>query len=169
MAKGRFHDIVAASDEFASFNKSFYVDLSKWKAFRASVALTWQRTRFEKSNLSGIPKERGVYAFTLLLESDDLPIHGYILYMGITGDDSGSELNKRYSQYLADARYMSKRPKVCAMLDKWSGDLFFNFAPVPDRRVSLRKIESSFLSAIVPPVNESDINGAVSAARKAAW
>ncbi|UHH10127.1 hypothetical protein LU699_18045 [Luteimonas fraxinea] len=151
------------------FNVQFYVDIKKWRAFKSSASLNWQRTRFLKANKSSVPKERGVYAFTVLMDSPDMPTHGYILYMGITGDSSGSDLQVRYGQYLADARRMSKRVKVCAMLDQWKDDLFFNFAPVPDKRVSLAKIERSFLSAIVPPVNKTDIDASVRDARDATW
>lgn len=169
MAKGRYHDIAFAGGEFARFNVQFYVDIKKWRAFKSSVRLDWQRTRFLSSNKSSVPKERGIYAFTVLMDSSDLPTHGYILYMGITGDTSASDLQIRYGQYLADARRMNKRLKVCMMLDQWKDDLFFNFVPIPDKRVSLAKMERSFLSAIVPPANETDIDASVRDARDATW
>lgn len=169
MGTGKYHDIVDSVRDFKLYNDNFYVDMKRWKTFQSSVKLDWKRIRFEQANRVKIPKERGIYAFTLLLDSTDLPIHGYILYMGITGDDSGADLHSRYGQYLADARRMNKRPKVCAMLDKWKGDLFFNFVPIPNKRVSLSKLERSFLSAVVPPVNEADIDAKVSGTRKAAW
>lgn len=166
---GKYVDIVADSKEFKLYNNNFYVDMKRWKTFKTTTKLDWKRIRFEKANQIKIPKERGIYAFTLLLDTEDLPIHGYILYMGITGDDSAADLHSRYGQYLADARRMNKRPKVCAMLSKWDGDLFFNFVPIPDKRISLAKLERSFLSAVVPPVNETDIEASISAARRAAW
>jgi hypothetical protein len=169
LAKGKYHDIVDSVRDFKLYNDVFYVDMKHWKSFQSRVKLNWERIRFEAANRVKIPKERGVYAFTLLLDSADLPIHGYILYMGITGDKSKANLYLRYGQYLADSRRMNKRPLVCAMLEKWKGDLFFNFVPIPDKRVSLSKLERSFLSAVVPPVNEADIDAKVSAKRKAAW
>lgn len=170
MAKGRYHDIVFAAGEFAKFNVHFYVDIKKWRAFKSSAQLDWQRTRFLTSNKSSVPQERGIYTFTVMMDDPSMPTHGYILYMGIAGDKkSGGNLQLRYGQYLADARRMNKRRKVCLMLDKWRDDLFFNFAPIPDKRVSLAKIERSFLSAIVPPINETDIEASVRDARDATW
>lgn len=169
MATGKYHDIVDSVKDFKLYHNKFYVDMRRWKTFQSRVKLDWKRIRFEQGNRVKIPKERGIYAFTVLLDSTDLPIHAYILYMGITGDNSGADLHSRYGQYLADARSMNKRPKVCAMLEMWKGDLFFNFVPIPNKRVSLSKLERSFLSAVVPPVNEADIDAKVSGKRKAAW
>lgn len=83
--------------------------------------MAWTRFRFTKGNRTFIPKERGIYVFTVALDPAPLPDHGYILYMGITGDDSESNLYKRYSQYLGT----QKRPRVYNMLERWEGDLFF--------------------------------------------
>lgn len=55
------------------------------------------------------------------------------------------------------------------MLERWEGDLFFSFVPIPDKRMSLSKIETAFLSAIRPPVNERDFEANISHTRRAAF
>lgn len=165
LKKQQFNDLLADIDHHKSSSWSVYLDLQKWRAFQASCPMKWTRFRFTRSNRPLIPKERGIYAFTVALDPSPLPEHGYILYMGITGDESESNLYKRYNQYLGT----QKRPRVYNMLKRWEGDLFFSFVPIPDRRMSLAKIEKEFLSAIRPPVNERDFEASISYARRAAF
>lgn len=165
----KFQDLVFDTDRYKASLHQFYLDLKAWRQFEFTYPLTWTKLRFDPSNRRQIPKERGIYAFTVALTPSSLPEHGYILYMGITGDDSGGTLNSRYAQYLGDLRRQDGRPKVYYMLERWKDDLFFNFVPVPDRRMSLRKIENAFLSAIRPPVNERDLEARISNARRAAF
>jgi len=99
-----------------------------------------------------------------------LPAHGYILYVGITGDESeAANLYKRYGQYLAHQRKEDGRPAVSFMLQNWAGDLFFNFVPLPNKAVNLARIESSFINALVPPINKRDIEGVLRAAKAATF
>lgn len=163
--KSRYSDLLTDIDHHKANIWSVYLDLQKWRDFQASCPMTWTRLRFTKGNRPLIPKERGIYAFTVALDPSPLPEHGYILYMGITGDESESNLYKRYGQYLGT----QKRPRVYNMLKRWEGDLFFSFVPIHDKRMSLSKIENAFLSAIRPPVNERDFEASVSCARRAAF
>ncbi len=163
--KHSYNDLLANTDHHKANLWSVYLDLMKWREFQATCPMTWTRFRFTSGNRPLIPKERGIYVFTVALDPAPLPEHGYILYMGITGDDSGSNLYKRYGQYLG----LQKRPRVYNMLERWKGDLFFSFVPIPDKRMSLSKIETAFLSAIRPPVNDRDFEASVSHARRAAF
>lgn len=163
--KHSYNDLLANTDHHKANLWSVYLDLMKWREFQATCPMTWTRFRFTRGNRPLIPKERGIYVFTVALDPAPLPEHGYILYMGITGDDSGSNLYKRYGQYLG----RQKRPRVYNMLERWKGDLFFSFVPIPDKRMSLSKIETAFLSAIRPPVNDRDFEASVSHARRAAF
>lgn len=169
MAKGKLHDLIADTDRYKASLYQFYLDLEAWRSFKSKYPLSWNKVKFDNSTRTTIPKERGIYAFTLAWDTSDLPHHGYILYLGITGDDSKANLHTRYAQYLNDLRRADKRPKVYYMLEKWKGDLFFNFVPIPDKRLSLRKIEKEFLSAIQPPINLRDMTIRVSDARRAAF
>lgn len=165
----KYQDLIADTHRYKAGLYEFFLDLEAWREFRAAFPLTWTKVRFEDANHAHIPQERGIYAFTLALEPSDLPGHGYILYVGITGDDSRGTLQSRYSQYLGHLRRQDGRPKVYYMLERWRGDLFFSFIPIPDRSLSLAKLESALLSAVKPPVNQRDLEARASNAMRAAF
>lgn len=169
MAKGKLHDLIQETDKYKASLYKFYLDLDAWRGFKSKFPLSWNKVKFDKATRTSIPKERGIYAFSLAWDTSALPDHGYILYMGITGDESNANLHSRFGQYLSELRRADKRPKVYYMLEKWKGDLFFNFVPIPDKRLSLKKLETEFLSALKPPINERDMTVSVSNARRAAF
>jgi len=167
--KGKYKDLIAEVDRIQAYRREFNVDASRWKQFQPPIALAWSKLRFSEANRSHVPKERGLYAFTLAHEPSGFPSHGFIMYIGITGDTSKATLRTRYAQYLAHLRRGNGRPKVYGMLERWDGDLFFNFVPVPDRKVSLTAIEDELLAAVLPPVNETYIKAGLQAILKDAW
>lgn len=127
------------------------------------------KTRLEEENQIHIPKERGIYAFTVELVPSKLPSHGYILYIGITGDTSAATLYSRYRQYVTNLKKENGRPAVFFMLKNWSGDLFFNYVPLARGAIDLGRMEKSLLSAVTPPVNKRDIEATITAAKAAAF
>jgi hypothetical protein len=162
-------DIVDQVAKYKAETHGFFLDVDQWKTFSSKHPLLWQKTRFEAANASAIPDERGIYAFTLELHPTQLPAHGYVMYVGITGDKSSSNLRRRFSEYLRELRDAKGRPKVRYMLKKWGKNLFFNFVPVPARAVNLAKLETAMLDAIWPPVNIRDMSADIIATRKAAF
>jgi hypothetical protein len=163
-------DIVDLVAKYKAEAHSFFLDVDQWKTFSSKHPLQWQKIRFETANAPQIPDQRGIYAFTLELLPTQLPAHGYIMYVGITGDKSpASNLRTRYSQYLRELRYSKGRPKVRYILRKWGTDLFFNFVPIPARTVNLRRLETAMLNAIWPPGNIRDMSADIMATRKAAF
>lgn len=164
-----YQDLVRDIDHYKANCWKFFLDLKAWRNFQTSFPLIWTKLRFDENNHSQIPKTRGIYAFTIALEPSLLPNHGYILYMGITGDTSEATLHSRFKQYCNDSKKKKGRPRVYNALERWNGDLFFSFVPIPDKRRSLSKIEREFLSAIIPPINERDITASISNARRAAF
>lgn len=146
---------------------SFFLDAKRWRSFKTRFRLDWKKERFDQSALAGIPQERGIYAFTLELTGLKLPPHGYILYVGIAGDTSGSNLQKRYRQYLQELRSESGRPAVFYMMRNWPDDLFFNFVALPNKKVDLAKLERAFINSVMPPVNKRDFEAKIAAVRQA--
>lgn len=164
---GKHHDIVAQTKRYKSEQHSFFLDLASWKKFKTKYALNWTKIRFETASHSSVPKERGIYAFSVELSPGKLPAHGYIMYVGITGQDSDANLYKRYAQYLVDQRDQNGRPAVTYMLNNWDGDLFFSYVPLPNKKVDLHKMEKALLNAVRPPVNKRDLDATISAPRAA--
>ncbi len=166
---GIHSDLVNQTKRYKGDLHEFSLSMAQWRKFKTRYKLDWQKTRFEEANHVHIPKERGIYAFTVELSPGKLPHHGYILYIGITGDTSAATLNSRYRQYVANLKKEDGRPAVFFMLKNWSGDLFFNYVPLARSSVDLAKIEKSLLSAVIPPVNKRDIEATITAAKAAAF
>lgn len=166
---GKHHDLVNFTKKYKGELAEFFMDLKSWRRFKTRHTLVWQKIRFGEAHLGSVPKERGIYAFTVELSPTKLPGHGYILYVGITGDNSEANLYKRYAQYLRHLKNQDGRPAVYYMLKNWSDDLFFNFVPVPNATVDLAKIEKSIINAVIPPVNKRDLEATISSAKAAAF
>jgi len=162
-------DLVNATKRYKGELHEFFLDFSGWRKFKSKHRLDWQKLQFTRANKRIVPPVRGIYAFTIELTPSKLPTHGYILYIGLAGDASASNLKVRYGQYLQDQEKDKGRPKVLFMLKNWAGDLQFNFVPLPDTKVDLAKLESGLLNAIRPPINILDFSSQITAVRKAAF
>jgi hypothetical protein len=166
---GKHHDLVNFTKKYKGELHEFFLDLKRWRKFKTRHKLNWQKARFGDASHASIPKERGIYVFTMELAPGKLPLHGYILYVGITGDNSDANLHKRYAQYLGNLRNEDGRPAVYYMLKNWADDLFFNFVPLTDQNIDLEKMEKSFIDAVIPPINKRDFDADVMAAKAAAF
>jgi hypothetical protein len=161
--------VLAATDRFKAYSHTFNLDLARWRKFKAPCALNWNVLRFLPSSRHQVPAVRGIYVFTLKLEPSDFPEHGMILYMGITGNTSAATLRTRFAQYLQGQARVDERPKVLDMLLRHDGHLFFNFVPIPDTTIDLAALETNFLNAVNPPINERDYSGDIGHTVKSAW
>lgn len=123
-----------------------------WKAYRLSVALSWQAVKFTYANAHLIPKTRGVYTFLVQPGIANHPKCSYLLYVGET---EGQNFKIRYRQYLRESRAGDKsaRPHVTDMLEKWDGFLWFCFAPI-GRAELIEAVENALLAAYLPPSNK---------------
>ncbi len=166
---GKHHDLVNFTNRYKAAKHEFYMDLTQWRIFKSKRRLDWEKVRFNESHHASVPKVRGIYVFTVELAPSDLPIHGYIMYVGITGHDSKANLYKRYSQYLRQLKNQDGRPAVYYMLDNWCDDLFFNYVAIPDKAVDLSELEKSIINAIIPPVNKRDLEAEITSAKAAVF
>jgi hypothetical protein len=165
----KHHDLVNFTKKYKGALHEFFLDLKHWRRFKFRRKLVWQKVRFSTADQASVPSERGIYCFTVELAPGKLPGHGYILYVGITGDNSDANLHKRYAQYLRHLKNEDGRPAVYYMLKNWSDDLFFNFVPIPDTAVDLSKLEKSIINAVIPPVNKRDLDADITSAKAAAF
>ena len=163
-------DLVASTKKLKSESHSFHMDLNRWRRFKSRHSLQWQKVRFDRENQDLIPEQRGIYVFTVELEPSKLPVHGYMMYVGITGHESErANLRKRFSQYLRHQRTDSGRPRIRYLLQNWKGDLYFNFVPLPQTNVDLETMEAAFINAVYPPVNRRDFDAELGPAIIAAF
>ncbi len=164
---GKHLDLVDHTKRLKAEAYEFYLDLTSWRKFRSAAQLNWQKLRFGNAAAPNVPQQRGIYAFTVELDPSQLPAHGYIMYVGITGNKSNANLRRRFNQYLANLRNKDGRPRIYFMLDNWKDHLFFNFVPISDKNVDLVTIERDFLNAVMPPANQADFGGRIMAAKAA--
>ncbi len=165
----KFYDLVDTTKKYKGDLHSFYLSMKSWRKFKSKYKLDWHKARFEPSVHATIPTVRGMYVFTLELSPGKLPMHGYILYVGITGNTSAATLHTRYGQYLLHLKNKDGRPAVRYMLENWRDDLFFNFVPLSDLKIDLAKIEKAFINAVMPPVNKRDFEATIAAPKAAAF
>ena len=159
-----------ATNEIAKFKVPFVLSPERMTADQYSIAnLNWKSVTYGKAELTKVPNNRrGVYAFAISQESNVLPPHGYILYIGIAGRDSDRPLRARYREYL-DPKKVLKRSGVARMIGTWGDNLRFFFAPVDDdfSTVSLQELEKELNTALMPPFTELDMDADVKRKRRA--
>jgi len=162
-------DIVNITKKYKSELHGFFLDTKAWRQFKSRYSLQWQKVPFEGTG--SVPNRPGIYAFTVELSPPSkLPGHGYIMYVGITGDgNSKATLRSRYAQYVREKADGGGRPKVRYMLMNWSNDLWFNFATFQSPNVDLGRLEQDMLNAIQPPINVRDFAAEVAAGHRAAF
>lgn len=131
--------------------------------------LNWDSISYGRSEIGKVPdKKRGVYAFAICQNSEILPPHGYILYIGMAGRNSDRTLRERYRDYLSDSKLL-KRDRVAFMIGNWYEVLRFFFAPVDDDVSSedLKALERQLNSALMPPFAEADLDAGLKRKRRA--
>ncbi len=160
-AERMVHDFVQRVDDLRADRRSFYVSPRRWRTCRISSSLAWSEVKFSKHNEPSIPKKRGVYAFVVRHENGRFPAHGFIMYVGITGQRSTARtLHARYRDYLRE-REVNKRPKVHYMLRKYEDDLHFSFVAFDDPAIDLGELELDLNDALLPPVVMKDFTAEI--------
>lgn len=159
-------DLVESTDALLVFGRQFVISPKQLKKFSTVASLVWEKVEFTSANKASIPKTRGIYAFVVEHNDFGLPPHGYVLYVGISGDTSKRTLQIRYGDYLRDKR-INKRANIHYMLNKWDECLFFHYAAIVDKRIKLSKLEKDMSDALQPPFSKKDFSAEIRQARKA--
>ena len=130
--------------------------------------LEWSAIRFGKQDIEKVPNDkRGVYGFAIRVNSDILPPHGYILYIGIAGRNSDRPLRERYKEYLRPKQVI-RRGGITRVMN-WRAVLQFIFAPVDDTVTTddLQELETQINTALIPPFSEQDMDADIRQQRRA--
>ena len=159
-----------AANEIARFRVDFTLspDLMMTEKY-VIPKLAWDSVSYGDEEIDKVPDDRrGIYAFVVCHDNDVLPRNGYVLYIGIAGEDSQRPLRKRYKDYL-NARIVMKRARIMRMIGTWHNVLRFFFAPVDDDISSedLKTLELQLNTALLPPFSERDLDAAIKEKRKA--
>jgi hypothetical protein len=150
-------DIVDEIDGLRKYKKTFILSPEQWQLLNIP-RLDWHHVKFLRENRDVIPQVRGIYFFMIKYETNLLPSHGYIAYVGLTGDQNERTLHLRYGDYLRD-QSRPKRVHIYELLNRWKNNIYFYFAEVPDREESLTDIETNLLDSLIPPYNRKDFSG----------
>jgi hypothetical protein len=154
------HDFVSKVDGFKSDIRDFLISPKRWNSSRVKFSLNWTTIKFEDGNRPLVPNERGVYAFTVSRVNGHFPPNNYVMYIGITGSKQPNRtLNKRYYEYMRE-KMRKKRPGVHYMLNKYDGDVYFNYCVIADA-VDLSQLELDLNDAIIPPVVVKDFTAEI--------
>lgn len=159
------------TEEIAKYKVSFILSPEKMMANEHAIeALAWDSVSYgNEEELERVPVDkRGIYAFAICRNSDVLPPHGYVLYIGIAGRDSDRPLRARYKDYL-NARNVRRRVRIARMIGTWHPVLRFFFAPIDDDVSSddLKALEKQLNTALMPPFSEGDLEADIKQKRKA--
>ncbi len=131
--------------------KSFLLYPSFWEntVNHVSIPLTWNLCRFEASNHSTIPREKGIYCFVVKPNVPHFFETSYLLYIGKTN----RTLYDRYKEYLNDQSGKGKpRSKVYEMLKIYRDHIYFYYAEIPSQQ-NVDNCEERFLNIFFPPIN----------------
>ena len=147
------------------YTQRFVIYPEQLMSLSLPTSLNWKSIKFNNENKKDVSDKRGVYAFVIQHKDNNLPNHGYITYVGITGNESSSRnLRKRYGDYLREQR-RPKRRSIHMMLNKWKDCLYFNYAELEDDSVDLSFIEDRLNDAIIPPYSTNDFTADVRQAK----
>lgn len=159
-----------ATETIAKHKLNFVLSPQLLRARFTLPNLTWHAVRFgDEAALSDVPdNRRGVYAFVLQQESQVLPPHAYVLYIGMAGRTPSRSLRDRYCEYLR-ASQLIRRAQIARMIATWHDVLTFYFAPVEENVTTdqLLQLERQLNSALVPPFSERDLDAEIKRQRRA--
>ena len=155
--------------EIAQFNVEAVIN-PKFMSFSdyPVASLSWSSVRYGSDDLDQVPDNtRGVYAFVISHCSPVLPPHGYVVYVGIAGKNSGRSLRARYRDYL-NTKKILKRDRVTKMIGNWADVLHFVYAPVSNQTSAddLIELEQQINGALLPPFSPGDRKARIKAMQR---
>lgn len=159
-----------ATEEFARYRVPITLAPERLQSDDYNLdCLVWNSIPYGDAELEQVPdNRRGLYAFAVHESNEILPPHGYVLYIGIAGEDSDRPLRDRYRDYL-NAKKVIKRARIARMIGTWHSVLRFYFAPVEDTVSSdeLKDMETKLNDALLPPFSEGDLDAETKRKRRA--
>jgi hypothetical protein len=138
-----------------AYSVNFIVAPAHWHKANVPPLFTWQSVQFDPAERVNVPKDPGLYAFIARIRVGSVPTHGWVMYIGQTGDGtSAGNLRTRFGHYLDNKDAVKGRHRIYFMLNNWDTYLDFFFAPLPHRKNELTKLETDLLDAFRPPFTD---------------
>lgn len=123
-------------------------------------SLNWVRVKYGDHAGHDFPEKQGVYMFMVSVQSQNLPMNSYVMYVGKAGDtDSSNTIAKRFKDYVNVSGY-KKRPKVKKLIKYFSEHLFYYYSVVPDGN-STSVVEKTLADIFAPPCCQMDFSAEV--------
>jgi hypothetical protein len=140
--------------ENQDYSVNFIINPTHWHLAKIEPLMTWSSVKFDPGEKLNVPKEPGLYAFVTRVSHPGLPPHGWVMYIGQTGDGASSKtLRDRFGDYFFDKDH-NRRPRIFWFLNLWDGHLDFYFTPLPTRKTELEELETKLLGAFRPPFTD---------------
>ena len=150
----------AAAKDAITYKWAFLMWKTQWDNYPNPIPLNWRCVKFEKDNRSHIPSRKGIYAFFVEPRIANFPSHGYLMYIGQTGQDSNHNLRKRFGNYLSKSE-SKRRRRIKYMLNKWKGYLYFYYAEIDPDQINLKQLEQILLDTFTPPFVKEGFSGKI--------
>lgn len=114
-----------------------------------TVSVSWSSCKFEQTNHSSIPEQKGIYCFVVKPQIPHFFETAYLFYIGKTN----RTLKQRFSEYLRNQDGKDKaRTKIFEMLKLYSNNVFFFYTPLATSE-EVDECEEKLLNTFAPPIN----------------
>lgn len=152
----RFH---AETDQITLHSQEAVLYPKLWKRYGPVRSLTWKVLPFNEATRSKVPKTQGLYAFVVQPEISDLPVHGWLFYIGEVGATASPARTfwKRYDEYLGELSKVT-RPKMSVLLNRYKGYIKFYYCELDPTAVDLKAVEAELITAAWPTANIKDFD-----------
>ena len=154
------YDFIAEVKDPSVYKRAFLLWKTQWDNYPDPIPLDWKCVKFEASYRTQIPRSKGIYAFFVEPRIANFPSHGYLMYIGETGQDSNHNLRKRFADYLSEKKG-TKRRSIEYMLNLWEGYLYFYYAEVDPNQINLKELEQILLDTFIPPFVKQGFSGKI--------
>lgn len=140
----------------SQYKKNFILYPGLFVTAQHLPVLDWQSFEFT-DEAPDLPRQQGVYAFSVNFRHANLPSNSYILYVGKAGDiGTNNTISRRFRDYLRERNHMT-RATIHSMLKLWDGHLTYHYACVANG-TSTGDIEEILTGIFMPPYNTNDFH-----------
>ena len=159
MPKKKYYDLDIRDvvNQAKTHEQRFVLWPLRWRTY--TELHEWKIQKLEKSKKEQIPDGQGIYSLILQPHIANHNFCSYLMYIG-----QSNSLRRRFNEYLIKEKEELGRPKIVVFLRRYRYYIWFCYTT--DIRGTLTDVESSLISAFIPPLN-NQIKGVVGKAVRA--